>query len=473
MASDLCNPKDRTIHTGQSVRSGLVFALLSLSFALLSAAAAHGESNTIQIPAATPLSVQLIVHAPMTAGETLHGRLLYPVYVDNQIAIPAGTILRGKVIRLDPDRSRRIRARLRGDFTPFHVPVVRFDQLTAPDGSIHNISGDDASNGVPLLRLSRPPSKNNRSFLASQLAEQKQRLLTDAAVITAPGKGDRLVQFFYKQLPYHPERIETDTAWIVELAAPLELRLEHPTESKPPTPVGEREQSDGAKASPPAANGPQEWQLRAYLQQSISSSSQKPGDRFEAVVAEPVFNADHSLAVPEGSILIGDITQAKPARTFNRSGRLRFHFSELKLPTGFSEPVEGTLSGIDSSKITDLRVDPEGGIQPQTQNRVIAPLVLGLLASRAFDDNGNKTFDNAIASNGFGLAGRIVGIAANSRNVAAGIGFYAAALSIYDLWLAHGHDVTFVKNTRVEVTTTPGRKALAGTMPEAKPVGSP
>ncbi len=472
MVNNLCNPKDRAICTGQSAPSGLVFVLLSVSFALLSAAAAHGESNPIQIPAATPLSVQLIVHAPMKAGETLHGRLLYPVYVDNQIAIPAATILQGRVIRLDPDRSRRIRARLRGDFTPFHVPVVRFDQLTAPDGTIHTIRGNDGSNGVPLLRLSRPPSKNNRSFLASQLVEQKQRLLTDAAVITAPGKGDRLVQLFYRQLPYHPERIETDTAWIVELTAPLELNIEHPTEANPPRPVGEKEQSDRAKAGPPAANDPQEWQLRAYLQQSISSSSQKPGDQFEAVVAEPVFNADHSLAVPEGSVLIGEITQAKPARTFNRSGRLRFHFRELKLPAGFSEPVEGTLSGIDS-RSADLRVDPEGGIQPQTQNRVIAPLVLGLLASRALDDDGNKIFDNAIASNGLGLAGRIVGIAANSRNVAAGIGFYAAALSIYDLWLRHGHDVTFARDTRIEVTTTPGRKPLAGTMPKAKPVRSP
>ena len=37
---------------------------------------------------------------------------------------------------------------------------------------------------------------------------------------TAPGRGDRLVQFIYTQLPYHPERIETGTAWTVDLAQP-------------------------------------------------------------------------------------------------------------------------------------------------------------------------------------------------------------------------------------------------------------
>ncbi len=47
----------------------------------------------------------------------------------------------------------------------------------------------------------------------------------------------------------------------------------------------------------------QEWRLRAYLQQTISSANEKPGDTFQALVAEPVFNADHTLVVPEGSLL--------------------------------------------------------------------------------------------------------------------------------------------------------------------------
>jgi hypothetical protein len=327
MAKSLCNAKDRMISTEHPPWMVLVIASMFVSPAFLSIAA-HGQSNTIRIPSATPLSVELIKHVPMKTGEPLQGRLLYPVYVNNRIAIPAGTVLRGKVIHLDADRSRRIRARLRGDFTPFHIPLVRFDQLTVPDGTLRSISSDDASNGAPLLRLSRPPSKKNGSFIATQVAEQRRRLQADAAVITAPGKIDRLVQFFYKQLPYHPERIETDTAWTVELAEPLELDLGPPIDSGLLTQVGKKKHPGDPKADPPPPDH-KEWQLRAYLQQSISSSNRRPGDQFEAVVAEPVFNADHSLAVPEGSVLIGEITQAKPARTFGRSGKLRFHFREL------------------------------------------------------------------------------------------------------------------------------------------------
>jgi hypothetical protein len=96
-----------------------------------------------------------------------------------------------------------------------------------------------------------------------------------------------------------------------------------------------------------------------------------------------------------------------------------------------------------------------------------------LLAGRAFDDDENQTFNNAVASNGFGIVGRVVGIAASSRNVAAGIGIYGAALSFYDLWLARGHDVVFPKDTRVEITTTPSRSPLKASTVKQKPALSP
>jgi hypothetical protein len=421
----------------------------------------------------------------MKTGEALQGRLLYSVYVDNKIAVPAGAILRGRVIELDSDRSRRIHARLRGDFTPFHIPAVRFDELVLPDGTLQPIVTDTANDGVPILRLSTPPGKKKGSFIATQIAQEKQVLKDAAALFTTPGRGDRLVQFIYKQLPYHPERIEAGTSWTVELANPLklerkdlelkdvELKASATAGGNPPqgdSNKAARETPD-AKATPP--DQAKEWRLRAYLQQTISSAKEKQGDTFEALIAEPVFNAEHSLVVPQGSVLIGEVTQSKPARLFGRQGKLRFHFRELKFPGGFVQPVEGSLAGIDANKSSNLQIDSEGGIQPQSQNRVIVPLVLSLLAGRAFDDDGSQAFNNGVASNGFGIVGRVVGIAASSRNVAAGIGIYGAALSFYDLWLARGHNVVFVKNTRIEITTNPTRSPLLSPELKDKPSASP
>lgn len=413
---------------------------------------AVGQSTSIQIPANTPLSIQLEQHVPMKVGESLEGRLLYPVYVDNQIALPAGSRVRGTVLQLDSDRSRRIHARLRGDFTPFHIPVVRFDELILPDGELAAVVSDRAKDGAPVLRLSPAPGAKTGSMVSRQIAAEKQRIKDTAAQFTAPGRRDRLVQFIYTQLPYHPERIETGTAWTVDLAQPLDLKLI------------DQQQLD-AHEKPPGASAATEWRLRAYLQETISSAQRKPGDTFEAVVSEPVFNAEHAVVVPQGSVLVGEITQTKPARSFGRQGKLRFRFRQLRLPTGFSQPVDGTLAGVDANRAANLQIDPEGGIAPKPQNRVLLPLVLTFLAGRGLDDDGSRIANGAVASNGFGIVGRIVGIVASSRNVAAGIGFYGAALAFYDVCLARGHNVVFAKNTRIEVTTRPSRSPMTTAAP--------
>jgi hypothetical protein len=435
-----------------------------VSFVALFPGLLRGQSVSVQIPSTTPLSIELLQHVPMKTGEPLEGRLLYPVYVDNRIAVPAGTVLRGSVVQLDSDRSRRIHSRLRGDFTPFHVPVVRFDQLVLPDGTLQPIVSDSAKDGVPILRLSPPPGKPKGSFIRRQIAEETLRLKDAAALFTKPGRGDRLVQFIYTQLPYHPERIETATSWTVELSQPLDLKVDDSTSEGSNDSAIREVSTQAAKKNPdaiaPSSARETEWRIRAYLQQTISSAKEKPGDSFQALVAEPVFDANHVLEVPEGSMLIGQITQAKAARSFGRQGKLRFRFRELKFPSGFSQPIEGTLARVDSNKSANLQMDSEGGVQPKSQNRVIAPLVLTLLAGRAFDDDGSQLAHSAVASNGFGIVGRIVGMAASSPNVAAGIGIYGAALSFYDLWLARGHDVVFVKNTRIEITTTPTHSPL-------------
>ena len=71
-----------------------------------------------------------------------------------------------------------------------------------------------------------------------------------------------------------------------------------------------------------------------------------------------------------------------------------------------------------------------------------------MLAGRALDEDGNLTLQTGVASNGFGLIGLIVGIAVGDRNLAAGLGYYAAAPSVYDNFIQPGRNVVFPK-TRV------------------------
>ena len=257
----------------------------------------------------------------MKKGEPLQGYLLYPVYAENRLVIPAGSILRGNVVKLNPDRSHRIHSRLWGDFTPFHIPVVQFDQLVLPDGSVQSIVSQNATDGAPVLHLSAPLSANRRSFLAQQLYRAKQQMKDTVALVTAPGRGDRLVQAIYRQLPYHPERIESGTAWTVSLEQPLSLRPDSFAAEVGPGP------SKGflsQRVDAPALHE-RSRQLHAYLEEAIRSAKEKPGDTFDkseyldASAPVKVSPASTSIVSPASSArkLAGPVRRSASSQTSN------------------------------------------------------------------------------------------------------------------------------------------------------------
>jgi hypothetical protein len=395
------------------------------------------------LPSGTCLQVEIWRNYRMKAGGVLEGRLVYPVYVDGNLVVPADTLVRGTVVELQPDRKARWHARLRGDFTPFHTAMVQFDQLALPGGS-QAIQTNGAVTGAPVLHLFAPGAAPKRSFVGKYWDLAKMRLHEQVAFITDPGLGQRALQLLYRQLPYHPEHIPAHTAWTFELAAPLPLPDEARSAEAPAVPTT-------------VAGRPEVWSVRALLTSEVTSATAKPGDPVQALVVEPVFDKDRQLVVPQGSTLVGRVTTAKSARSLGRNGKLRFTFQQVRFPQGTGQPVEGALSGATAQGATGLSLDAEGTVTPKNQSSVIAPLLLTMLAGRALDSDGNLTAQTGVSSNGFGLVGRVVGIAAGSRNIAAGLGFYAAALSTYENFLRPGHDVDFPKDTRIEIETTPLR----------------
>ena len=395
------------------------------------------------LPQGTSLQVEVTRRYPMKAGETIEGRLLHPIYANGKLAVGENTLLRGRVVALEPDRKARWHGRLLGDFTPFHTPEVQFDALVLPSGPLA-IAAPTAVDGAPVLRLSAPGVTPKRSLIAREWAMVRSRLHDQVAFFTDPGRGERALQLLYHQLPYHPERIAAHTAWSFELSAPLEL-----PDPPPAAPQVAR--------SVPRTGSPETWAVDALLARNLTSATAKAGDPVQALVVEPVYDMEEQLVVPQGSTLIGKVTSAKAARSFGRNGKLRFTFQQVRFPEGFNRQVEGSLGGASTEKSQDLTLDAEGTITPRNQASAIAPLLLTLLAGRALDSDGNLTAQAGVASNGFGLVGRIVGMAAGKRNLAAGIGFYAAGLSFYENFLRSGRDVVFPKDTRIEIETTPLR----------------
>jgi hypothetical protein len=402
------------------------------------------KSDKLLLPKETSLQVETSRYYPMKAGEAIEVRLIHPIYCNGRLAVPLNTPLHGRVVSLQPDSQARLRARLRGDFTPFHTERVQFDELLLPSGPVA-ISSTEAANGAPVLHLTAPGVSPKQSFIARRWSQAKSNIHDRIAYFTAPGLGDRALQLLYHQLPYHPERIDAYTAWSFELTAPLDLLATSGTSPNSPQP------------STAATTKPEVWAVNATLSNGLTSATAKPGDPVEALVVEPVYDRDKQLVVPQGSRLVGKVSVAEAAKSFGRNGKLRFTFQQVRFPEGFHREVQGSLAGAATEKTQDLTLDAEGTITPRNKSSVIAPLVLTLLAGRALDTDGNITSQTAVASNGFGLVGRIVGIAAGNRNLAAGLGYYAASLSIYDNFIRSGRDVVFPRDTRIEIETTPLR----------------
>ena len=423
---------------------------------LLSPSPGRPQTAAANLPAGTPLPVQIDDHLPMRVGQSIQGQLIYPAYADNHLVLPEKTVVTGNVVELHSNHSRRIHARLRGDFTPFDIPVVHFSAITLPDGATVPIRTDNVTDGAPIFRaVAPPPSKGG--FIRQGINMGMQVARDDLAMYTAPGKADRLLQFVYGQLPYHPQRIEKNTAWTIETLDPISIPAQPVALPPPATPQLAAPPPAAAAATTPQP--PSTWMLEAFLNEALDSSTAHVGQQVRATVAKPIFNPDNTVAVPQGATLVGAVTKAKPARSFGRNAALRFDFQQIVFPSTKAQNIQATLTEADSSDRT-LALNSEGEAKSKPKDKVSLPLILALLASRPLDGDrdggsgGGGLGKNAIGSNGFGLVGRVVGITGGSPNLAAGIGYYGTALALYDRWIARGQQKVFPRDTRIVVQTT-------------------
>ncbi len=280
-------------------KSGLAIALLLSPSAIL----CQTEGGTL--PGGTPLALRIDQHLPMRNGQPVRAQLLYPIYGNDKLLLPKDTIVIGSVVELRSDRSRRIRAVMGGDFTPFHKPVVHFTSLVLADGTTIPFTSGDAIDGAPIFRaVATPPAKGG--FLRRQFDGLLTVVRSDVAILTGPEKVDRFVQFIYSQIPYHPQRIEKGTAWTIETSHSVEI----PAEPAPPAPVAADPPKRHFWEEPlpsvePARTDTGSWIVQANLDEPLSSETSKEGQAIKATVAEPIYNPDRSIAIPQGSTLIG------------------------------------------------------------------------------------------------------------------------------------------------------------------------
>jgi len=421
-------------------------------------------SIPLTIPEGTPLKVVLDRELRLRAvGQPIHGKTIEPIYSFDQLLIPAGSEVTGKVADIEGiSKKMRTLAALNADFSPQRQVQVELEEVHLADGrvlAVHTLVAP-GSNGV-LQFVSANQAKAGKiaegkaaakSKLAQAEADAKRQLAALKEQVVSPNKMHRLERYALTQSPYRPQYLDPGTSFSASLPQPLVFG----TEQLKPAMVEHIGQLPDSGAV-----------VHAWLTTPLNSATAKRGDQVEARISQPLI-VDNQLYLPEGSILRGTVSQVRAARRFGRNGQLRISFHQVVPPDGLEKQIQSTLEGMDVAKGENLALDSEGGAQvkPSKTRYLTTGIAVLLAASSASPDSDAGRGDaagpagpNALNGfSGFKLVGMLVGAFAHSRAIATGMGSYGAATSIYSHFLARGKNVNYPKNMSMVLALGPREK---------------
>ena len=92
---------------------------------------------------------------------------------------------------------------------------------------------------------------------------------------------------------------------------------------------------------------------------SLNSGSTRKGDPFRTLVTDAIL-IDGVVAIPSGSNVMGEVTEATPAATGSkgRGGMLRLEFKRINTPTGASTELKAALKGLTPPRASAVLVGP-------------------------------------------------------------------------------------------------------------------
>jgi hypothetical protein len=416
------------------------------------------------VESGVPLRLYLTQQLSMKNGAAASAKLIEPVYAFDRIVIPAGSQVRGHVTALDPaGKLVRVHAMLGGDFTPLHRARVEFTTVILPNGQMLKLH-TASTVGLPTIYAEPKPSKKktpsalhnaaNREINNQINAQLNSRTYGLGSLVRGPNKKESLIDFLYAKLPYHPQSYRRGTRFDAVLNEPLSFG----SASIPPDALREL----GTEASFDRA-------VEVRFLSSVSSAMAKAGDPVEAALSEPLLSSANKLILPEGTRLTGTVRQARPARWLHRSGKLRFNFDRIVLPSAVSSlPGASVVSpgarllSAETDPSARVKIDTEGTAQATTsKTRLLAPAIAAMIAVKSMDNDYGKA--TSAGGNGSGNAGGLalggfsgfglLGVAASRASVTAGsaLGMWGMAASVYNSVVSRGPEVTFDKNAAMVV----------------------
>lgn len=420
------------------------------------AAPSLASSQTIELKVSkdTPLQIALDKEVRLQkTGQPLHGRIVEPVYAFDKLVIPVGTEVNGKITQIDPvSAKKRTTAALDANFSPNHKFHVMFDELIFADGKHIPFQATITPGSGQVLDFvsgADKHSKNGAKDIAAEKAKEakqaaKQEWNTAMQQVKEPGKIRRIERYAMAQFPVHPQYVDSGTVYFVELQESLDFG------SEPLTP----ELASSIDAAPPPGSF-----VHARLLTPLSSSTSHNGDEVVAIITQPLFDGAR-LIYPQGTRLKGSVLQVKPAASLSRSGQLRIAFHEMVLEDGIEEKVQASLESVQADHSQNVTLDAEGGAQaaPPKSRFLTTTVAVGLGAASFLGDTFGDTGPRASGgAGGYKLIGIAVGLAVHSQSLGMAMGSFGAVRSIYRNFVARGPELTFPKNTALQIGIAPPR----------------
>jgi hypothetical protein len=397
----------------------------------------------VRLPEGTLLRVALEQRLPVdrAPGRVVRARVVDPVYAGDQLVIPRGAEVVGRVANVKPVRGReRAGAWARADFTPLRTVSLEFSELDLGKQRVAmatSVAPDDRQ----MVRFGAGLG-NQPGFFRSFVDRAEDGARSVGHWFKSPGKMRSLKDWVEPRLPLHPQWIEAGAEYDAELAAPVMV-----------LPAGARIEEAGDQG----AVSPNGTVARARLLTPLDSATAKYGDKVEAELTEPLLDGEGRVLLPEGTKLDGMVNQARPARKLARGGVLRFRFRDVRRADGTAEPMLGTLLGAESAAGSAVKIDAEGGSTAQADAHRTLATVLALRSF--FDPDGDSFVVSSMPDRkpgGIGFLGMVAAVGSPAGGAAPlAFGAYNFMHSLCTHWLARGHEVDYPRNTAIELRLGP------------------
>jgi type IV secretory pathway VirB10-like protein len=129
---------------------------------------------------------------------------------------------------------------------------------------------------------------------------------------------------------------------------------DQPAESEPapvPEVIPERQRTESATPAMPAtpATLAAGTKLDVRFDRSLSSATSTVGEIFRARVNEDLYDGDR-IAIPAGSEVVGEVTQAGPSKKIGGKSVLGLRFTDIVLPSGETVPLKASFQREGASK---------------------------------------------------------------------------------------------------------------------------